>query len=46
MVKIEVLVAEGKVSKIKELELDRYNNFFENSYKDNLEHSRFVKQES
>lgn len=38
MVKIEILIDEGKVSKIKELELERYINFFENSYKDNLEH--------
>lgn len=40
MVKIEILLIEGKVSKISELELDRYVNFFENSYKDNLEHSK------
>jgi len=44
MVKIEILISEGKVSKIKELELARYINFFENSYKDNLEHSKFVKE--
>ncbi len=40
MVKIETLLNEGKVSKIRELELGRYVNFFENSYKDNLEHCR------
>ena len=43
MVKVETLILEGKVSKIKELELPRYANFFENSYKDNLEHSKTVK---
>ena len=40
MVKIETLLNEGKVSKISELELNRYINFFESSYKDNLEHSK------
>jgi len=40
MVKIEILIDEGKVSKIRELELERYINFFENSYKDNLEHCK------
>ena len=44
MVKIEILVSEGKVSKIKELELVRYINFFESSYMDNLEHSKSVKE--
>lgn len=38
MVKIEILIREGKVSRINELEIERYINFFENSYKDNLEH--------
>ncbi|HLC49843.1 MAG TPA: hypothetical protein VI968_00360 [archaeon] len=42
MVSIETLMREGKVSKIKELELERYINFFENSYKDNLEHCKSV----
>lgn len=42
MVKIETLIAEGKVVKIGELELARYTNFFENSYKENLEHSKAV----
>ncbi|OGI15089.1 hypothetical protein A3K63_03855 [Candidatus Micrarchaeota archaeon RBG_16_49_10] len=40
MVKIETLIKEKKVSRIKELELGRYVNFFESSYKDNLEHSK------
>lgn len=40
MVKIEILLKEGKISKINELELHRYINFFESSYKDNLEHSK------
>lgn len=40
MVKIEILIKEGKVSRINELELDRYDNFFENSYRDNLEHCK------
>jgi len=38
MVRIETLANEGKVSKIRELE--RYLNFFENSYKDNLSHCK------
>ena len=41
MVKIEVLLKEGKISRINELELERYINFFESSYKDNLEHSKY-----
>src|SRR3989344_9014843 len=44
MVKIDVLLEEGKISKINELELNRYVNFFENSYKDNLEHSKAIVQ--
>lgn len=40
MVKIDTLFKEGKISKISELELGRYINFFENSYKDNLEHCK------
>ena len=43
MVRIETLLEEGKLVKIKELELGRYINFFESSYKDNLEHSNHVK---
>ncbi|MBD3248740.1 hypothetical protein GF336_01725 [Candidatus Woesearchaeota archaeon] len=42
MVKIETLIEEGKILRIKELELSRYIHFFENSYKDNLEHSKAV----
>ena len=42
MVKIDVLIAEGKVTKIPELELPRYVNFFENSYMENIEHSKAV----
>ncbi|MFH0831352.1 MAG: hypothetical protein V1886_00585 [archaeon] len=33
-------MGEGKISRINELEIGRYVNFFENSYKDNLEHSK------
>ncbi|MBU1203633.1 MAG: hypothetical protein KKG60_01035 [Nanoarchaeota archaeon] len=40
MVKIETLMEEKKISRINELELDRYINFFENSYEDNLRHSK------
>lgn len=40
MVKIEILIKEGKISRISELEIERYINFFENSYQDNLEHSK------
>lgn len=45
MVKIEILIKEGKVSKINELELTRYINFFEQSYTDNLKHSKFILNE-
>ncbi len=45
MVKINTLLKEGKISIINELELNRYINFFENSYLDNLEHSRKIKEE-
>ena len=44
MVKIELLISDGKASKVKELELPRYINFFESSYKDNLEHSKAVRE--
>ncbi len=40
MVSIEMLMKEGKVSRIRELEVGRYVNFFESSSKDNLEHCR------
>ena len=45
MVKIEILLREGKVSRIGELEKERYVNFFFHSYKDNLQHCRFIIQE-
>lgn len=35
--KIGTLIIKGRISKINELEINRYINFFENSYKDNLE---------
>jgi|SRR3989344_670683 len=38
---IELLTDEKKISKINELEKDRYINFLENSYKDNLGHCEF-----
>ena len=40
MVKIETLIKEGKISRINELEIDRYINFFSSSYKDNLDHCK------
>ena len=40
MVKIETLLKENKISKINELELNRYVNFFNNSYQDNLNHCK------
>lgn len=40
MVSIETLMAEGKVSRIGELEIERYVGFFESSSKDNLEHCK------
>lgn len=42
MVKIKLLLQEGKVSKINELELERYINFFSHSYQDNLKHSEAI----
>lgn len=45
MVKIEQLLKEGKVSRINELELDRYVNFFNESYRDNLGHSKLILKE-
>ncbi len=39
MVKIEVLLNEGKISRINETELGRYIEFFTESYKDNLNHA-------
>ena len=40
MVKIETLFKQKRISKINELELKRYLNFFENSYLENFEHCR------
>lgn len=42
MVKIDTLLREGKVSKINEMEIRRYENFFLSSYKDNLDHCKSV----
>ncbi|HIG93578.1 TPA: hypothetical protein HA242_04345 [Candidatus Woesearchaeota archaeon] len=42
MVKIEILMQEGKVSRINELEFERYLNFFEHSSNDNFQHSLSV----
>ncbi|MFH0752433.1 MAG: hypothetical protein V1914_02430 [archaeon] len=42
MVQIENLIKKGTVSRINELELPRYVNFFENSYKNNIEHCKAV----
>jgi hypothetical protein len=39
MVKIETLEKENKISRIKETELQRYIEFFTESYQDNLSHS-------
>jgi hypothetical protein len=39
MVKIEILINEGKIRKIRETELQRYLEFFTESYQDNLKHS-------
>ncbi len=44
MVSIEVLIKEEKVSRIRELEIERYINFFENSCKDNLGHCKATLQ--
>lgn len=44
MVKIEFLLKDGKIRKIKETELDRYLNFFTGSYQDNLKHCEAVRE--
>lgn len=44
MVRIEILLEEKKISRINELELDRYVNFFSLSSKDNLNHCKAVLQ--
>ena len=40
MVKIDILKKEGKISRIRETELERYIDFFTNSYEDNLSHAK------
>ncbi|MGB9708120.1 MAG: hypothetical protein ACPLXC_02215 [Candidatus Pacearchaeota archaeon] len=40
MVKIEYLFSEGKISRIGEIELEKYTDFLLNSYKDNLDHAK------
>lgn len=40
MVKIDNLFKKGRISQISELEIERYVDFFGNSYLDNLEHSK------
>src|SRR3989344_3221947 len=41
MNKIDSLLKSGKISRIVETEKSRYLDFFSNSYKENLEHSKF-----
>jgi hypothetical protein len=38
---LDYLIKKGYISPIIETELERYNNFFENSYKENLGHSKY-----
>lgn len=40
MVKIDTLFKQKRISRINELELERYLNFFENSYLENFEHCK------
>ncbi len=40
--KVQKLFEEAKISRIRETELERYLGFFENSYKDNLDHCEYV----
>lgn len=42
MNKLEYLFKAKRISKIVETERERYLNFFSNSYKENLEHCKFV----
>lgn len=42
MAKIAILKDRGKLSRISDLEISRYIDFFTNSYKDNLSHSEYV----
>ena len=44
MVRIETLMNEYKVSKVKELEKERQVAFLLHSYKNNLEHAKFVQE--
>src|SRR3989344_8119229 len=44
MVKLEILEQENKISRIKDTELDRYIEFFTESYRDNLDHSETNKE--
>lgn len=43
MVNIDTLFREGKISRIPEIELERYVNFFKISYIDNIEHAKYIK---
>ena len=45
MVKLDILFREGKIRKISDTELERYINFFENSYTDNLGCSKAILNE-
>ncbi len=38
--KLDDFLKKGRISKLNELEIERYVNFFDNSYKDNLEHCK------
>ncbi|MBS3074467.1 hypothetical protein J4447_03360 [Candidatus Pacearchaeota archaeon] len=40
MVNIDTLFKKKRISRINELELERYTNFFENSWRENIRHSR------
>ena len=42
MVNLDIFFEEEKLFRINEFEIERYVNFFNNSYLDNLEHARFV----
>ena len=44
MVKIELLLKEGKIGRIPELEQERYHNFFSASFADNLSHAKAVRE--
>ena len=38
---LDKFLKQGKISKIIETEMPRYVNFFDNTYKENLEHTKF-----